>query len=147
MNNFYYPHLLPQTNEELSRLYGANESMDSLWEVNMRENRGKEIQVGDKAYLKGAIDVTKLKVNTEPQLLKTIFVGESNKYDRNLAMAANDPMGQRTREENRIVNGANKSGIEDYLSSRDPFGLLIIVVIPIIIAIILFKGRNNAQNP
>ena len=143
MKNLYYPNLLPQTNEELLRLYGQNESMDSLWEVNMRENYGKDVGAGDKSYLKGAIDVTKLKVNTEPQLLKTIFVGESNKYDRNLAEAANDPMGQRTREENRIINGSNKSGIEDYLSSRDPFGLLIIVVIPIIIAIILFRGKNK----
>jgi hypothetical protein len=146
MKNLYYPNLLPQTNEELSRLYDANESMDSLWEVNMRENRGKEIQ-NAKAYLKGIIDVTKLKANTEPSLLKESYAGSKDKYDRNLAEAANDPMGQRTREENRIVNGSNKSGIEDYLSSRDPFGLLIIVVIPIIIAIILFKGRNNAQNP
>ena len=113
----------------------------------MRENYGKEIQVGDKAYLKGIVDVTKLKANTNPSLVKTSFVGEVNEYDRNLVMAANDPMGPKTREENRIINGANKSGTEDYLSSRDPFGLLIIVVIPIIIAIILFKGRNNAQNP
>ena len=147
MNNFYYPHLLPQTNEELSRLYDANESMDSLWEVNMRENRGKEIQVGDKAYLKGIIDVTKLKANTEPSLLTESYAGSIDKYDRNLAYALNSSMQPRTREENRIINGANKSGIEDYLDSRDPFGLLIIVVIPIIIAIILFKGRNNAQNP
>ena len=57
-----------------------------------------------KSYLKGAIDVTKLKVNNEPNLLQTIFVGRSNKYDRNLAMAANDPMGQRTREQNRLIN-------------------------------------------
>lgn len=144
MKNLYYPNLLPQTSEELEINYEQN---DNLWEVNRKANYGKDVEAGDKSYLKGAIDVTKLKVNTEPQLLKTIFVGESNKYDRNLAAAANDPMGQRTREENRIINGANKSGIEDYLSSRDPFGLLIIVVIPIIIAIILFKGRNNAQNP
>ena len=57
-----------------------------------------------KSYLKGAVDVTKLKVNNEPNLLQTIFVGKSNKYDRNLAMAANDPMGQRTREQNRLIN-------------------------------------------
>jgi len=57
-----------------------------------------------KSYLKGAIDVTKLKVNNEPNLLQTMFVGRSNKYDRNLAMAANDPMGQRTREQNRLIN-------------------------------------------
>jgi predicted transcriptional regulator len=57
-----------------------------------------------KSYLKGAIDVTKLKVNNEPNLLQTIFVGKSNKYDRNLAEAANDPMGQRTREQNRLIN-------------------------------------------
>ena len=57
-----------------------------------------------KSYLKGAIDVTKLKVNNEPNLLQTIFVGRSNKYDRNLAEAANDPMGQRTREQNRLIN-------------------------------------------
>ena len=57
-----------------------------------------------KSYLKGAIDVTKLKVNNEPNLLQTMFVGKSNKYDRNLAMAANDPMGQRTREQNRLIN-------------------------------------------
>ena len=38
-----------------------------------------------KSYLKGAIDVTKLKVNNEPNLLQTIFVGRSNKYDRNIA--------------------------------------------------------------
>jgi hypothetical protein len=146
MKNLYYPNLLPQTNEELSRLYDANESMDSLWEVNMRENRGKEIQ-NAKAYLKGIIDVTKLKANTEPSLLKESYAGSKDKYDRNLAYALNSSMQPRTREENRIINGANKSGIEDYLSSRDPFGLLIIVVIPIIIAIILFRGRNNAQNP
>ena len=144
MKNLYYPNLLPQTSEELEINYEQN---DNLWEVHRKANYGKDVEAGDKSYLKGAIDVTKLKVNTEPQLLKTIFVGESNKYDRNLAAAANDPMGQRTREENRIINGSNKSGIEDYLSSRDPFGLLIIVVIPIILAIILFRGRNNAQNP
>ena len=92
MKNLYYPNLLPQTNEELLRLYGQNESMDSLWEVNMRENYGKEIQVGDKAYLKGIVDVTKLKANTNPSLVKTSFVGEVNEYDRNLVMAANDPM-------------------------------------------------------
>jgi len=143
MKNLYYPNLLPQTNEELLRLYGQNESMDSLWEVNMRENYGKEIQVNAKAYLKGIVDVTKLKANTDPSLVQTSFVGEVNKYDRNFVMAANDPMGQKTREENRIINGSNKSGIEDYLSSRDPFGLLIIVVIPIIIAIILFRGKNK----
>lgn len=57
-----------------------------------------------KSYLKGAVDVTKLKVNNEPNLLQTIFVGKSNKYDRNLAEAANDPMGQRTREQNRLIN-------------------------------------------
>jgi hypothetical protein len=144
MKNLYYPNLMPQTSEELEINYEQN---DNLWEEHQKANYGKDAEAGDKAYLKGAIDVTKLKVNTEPQLLKTIFVGESNKYDRNLAEAANDPMGQRTREENRIINGSNKSGIEDYLSSRDPFGLLIIVVIPIILAIILFRGRNNAQNP
>lgn len=144
MKNLYYPNLLPKNSEELEINYEQN---DNLWEVQRKANYGKDVEAGDKSYLKGAIDVTKLKVNTEPQLLKTTFVGESNKYDRNLAMAANDPMGQRTREENRIVNGANKSGIENYLSSRDPFGLLIIVVIPIILALILFKGRNNAQNP
>ena len=57
-----------------------------------------------KSYLKGAIDVTKLKVNNEPNLLQTIFVGRSNKYDRNLAEAANDPMGQRTQQQNRLIN-------------------------------------------
>lgn len=57
-----------------------------------------------KSYLKGAVDVTKLKVNNEPNLLQTIFVGKSNKYDRNLAMAANDPMGQRTQQQNRLIN-------------------------------------------
>jgi hypothetical protein len=144
MKNLYYPNLLPQTSEELEINYEQN---DNLWEVHRKANYGKDVEAGDKSYLKGAIDVTKLEANTNPSLVKTSFVGEVNEYDRNLVMAANDPMGQRTREENRIVNGANKSGIENYLSSRDPFGLLIIVVIPIIIAIILFRGRNNAQNP
>ena len=144
MKNLYYPNLLPQTSEELEINYEQN---DNLWEVHRKANYGKDVEAGDKSYLKGAIDVTKLEANTNPSLVKTSFVGEVNEYDRNLVMAANDPMGPKTREENRIINGANKSGTEDYLSSRDPFGLLIIVVIPIIIAIILFKGRNNAQNP
>lgn len=144
MKNLYYPNLLPQTSEELEINYEQN---DNLWEVHRKANYGKDVEAGDKSHLKGIIDVTKLKANTNPSLVQTSFVGEVNEYDRNLVMAANDPMGPKTREENRIINGANKSGIEDYLSSRDPFGLLIIVVIPIIIAIILFKGRNNAQNP
>ena len=143
MKNLYYPNLMPQTNEELLRLYGQNESMDSLWEVNMRENYGKEIQVGDKAYLKGIVDVTKLKANTEPSLLTESYAGSKDKYDRNLAFALNSSTSPRTREENRIINGANKSEIENYLSSRDPFGLLIIVVVPIIVAIILFRGKNK----
>jgi hypothetical protein len=144
MKNLYYPNLLPQTSEELEINYEQN---DNLWEVHRKANYGKDVEAGDKSHLKGIIDVTKLKANTNPSLVQTSFVGEVNEYDRNLVMAANDPMGPKTREENRIINGANKSGIEDYLSSRDPFGLLIIVVIPIIIAIILFKGRNNGQNP
>lgn len=144
MKNLYYPNLLPQTSEELEINYEQN---DNLWEVHRKANYVKDVEAGDKSYLKGAIDVTKLKANTNPSLVQTSFVGQVNKYDRNFVMAANDPMGPKTREENRIINGSNKSGIEDYLSSRDPFGLLIIVVIPIVIAIILFKGRNNAQNP
>ena len=144
MKNLYYPNLLPQTSEELEINYEQN---DNLWAEHQKANYVKDVEAGDKSYLKGIIDVTKLEANTNPSLVKTSFVGEVNEYDRNLVMAANDPMGPKTREENRIINGSNKSGIEDYLSSRDPFGLLIIVVIPIIIAIILFKGRNNTQNP
>ena len=140
MKNLYYPNLLPQTSEELEINYEQN---DNLWEEHQKANYVKDVEAGDKAYLKGIIDVTKLEANTNPSLVKTSFVGEVNEYDRNLVMAANDPMGPKTREENRIINGSNKSGIEDYLSSRDPFGLLIIVVIPIIIAIILFRGKNK----
>lgn len=57
-----------------------------------------------KSHLEGIIDVTKLKANTDPSLVKTSFVGQVNKYDRNFVMAANDPMGQRTREQNRLIN-------------------------------------------
>ena len=57
-----------------------------------------------KSHLKGIIDVTKLKSNTNPSLVQTNFIGQTNKYDRNLAMAANDPMGPLTREQNRLIN-------------------------------------------
>ena len=35
-----------------------------------------------KSHLEGIIDVTKLKANTDPSLVKTSFVGQVNKYDR-----------------------------------------------------------------
>ena len=57
-----------------------------------------------KSYLDGIIDVTKLKTNTEPFYLKESFAGSKNKYDRNLAEAMNDPMGQRTQQQNRLIN-------------------------------------------
>lgn len=62
-----------------------------------------------KSYLKGAIDVTKLKANTDPSLVQTSFVGQVNKYDRNFVMAANDPMGPKTREQNRLINQPTSS--------------------------------------
>jgi hypothetical protein len=57
-----------------------------------------------KSHLDGIIDVTKLKSNTDPSLVQTSFVGKVNKYDRNFVMAANDPMGPKTREQNRLIN-------------------------------------------
>ena len=62
-----------------------------------------------KSHLKGIIDVTKLKSNTNPSLVQTNFIGQTNKYDRNLAMAANDPMGPLTREQNRLINQPTSS--------------------------------------
>jgi len=57
-----------------------------------------------KSHLDGIIDVTKLKSNTDPSLVQTSFIGKVNKYDRNFVMAANDPMGPKTREQNRLIN-------------------------------------------
>jgi predicted NAD-dependent protein-ADP-ribosyltransferase YbiA (DUF1768 family) len=62
-----------------------------------------------KSYLEGAVDVTKLKANTDPSLVQTSFVGQVNKYDRNFVMAANDPMGPKTREQNRLINQPTSS--------------------------------------
>ena len=62
-----------------------------------------------KSHLEGIIDVTKLKANTDPSLVKTSFVGQVNKYDRNFVMAANDPMGPKTREQNRLINQPTSS--------------------------------------
>jgi hypothetical protein len=57
-----------------------------------------------KSYLKGIVDVTKLKANTEPSLLTESFAGSKNKYDRNIAFALNSAMAPRTQQENRLIN-------------------------------------------
>ena len=62
-----------------------------------------------KSHLEGIIDVTKLKANTDPSLVQTSFIGQVNKYDRNFVMAANDPMGPKTREQNRLINQPTSS--------------------------------------
>ena len=40
-----------------------------------------------KSHLKGIVDVTKLKANTNPSLVQTSFIGQTNKYDRNNNLA------------------------------------------------------------
>ena len=57
-----------------------------------------------KSYLKGIVDVTKLKANTEPSLLTESFAGSKNKYDRNIAFALNSAIAPRTQQENRLIN-------------------------------------------
>lgn len=57
-----------------------------------------------KSYLKGIVDVTKLKANTEPSLLTESFAGSINKYDRNIAFALNSAIAPRTQQENRLIN-------------------------------------------